>query len=67
MNRSRMQILVLFCLSALSASGGDWRQFRGPQGNGVSEEQGLPTNLDAGRNIAWKSSLLAGAFPAPSW
>ena len=38
----------------------NWPQWRGPQGNGVSQATGLPTTWSATDNIVWKTSL-------PSW
>jgi hypothetical protein len=57
------------CLPALAAAGFlaakaetpvDWPQWRGPQGNGISEAVDLPTNWDLENTIVWKT-------PLPSW
>ena len=47
-------ITLIFSLGVLRA--GDWTQFRGPQGNGVSSETGLPTTLTE-KNLKWKVEL----------
>ena len=49
-------LAILFGLSVLTpvSPGADWRQFRGPQGSGVSTETHLPGYLDAAKNSAWK-------------
>lgn len=39
------------------ASGGDWPQFRGPAGDGISVETGLPIQWDATTNVRWKIPL----------
>jgi len=36
---------------------GDWGQFRGPGGQGVSNEKGLPTTWSDSENLAWKTAL----------
>ena len=44
---------------------GDWTQFRGPAGNGVTLDPDLPTHLDPGRNIAWKVALPGRGLSSP--
>ena len=46
---------VLATAAAFSWSD-DWPQWRGPQGNGVSAEKGLPARWGA-RDVAWKARL----------
>jgi outer membrane protein assembly factor BamB len=41
----------------LSTLGADWRQFRGPNGLGISEEKGLPVTWSVDSNVAWKTKL----------
>lgn len=36
---------------------GDWTQFRGPGGSGVSEETGLPIRWSATESVRWKADL----------
>lgn len=36
---------------------GDWSRFRGPAGQGKSEETGLPVRWSAGESIFWKAEL----------
>ncbi len=55
----------LVCLTPLIAQASDWRQFRGPQGTGVSDETQLPTTLDAGKNLAWKTALPGRGLSSP--
>jgi outer membrane protein assembly factor BamB len=47
--------LVLLLVSATSA--GDWPQFRGPNGSGVSPETKLPITWGKDKNIRWKAPL----------
>ncbi len=43
----------------------DWPQFRGPNCNGVADETGVPTVLDAGRDLAWKIDLPGRGLSSP--
>src|SRR5262249_35025103 len=45
-----------YLLSGL-AQAENWPQWRGPTGDGVSEETGLPLKWSEHFNVAWKSSL----------
>jgi outer membrane protein assembly factor BamB len=38
-------------------SKGNWPQWRGPNGDGISQETGLPTTWGEGKNIAWTLPL----------
>ena len=53
--------LVFFHVAALPG-GENWPQWRGPQGNGISDSTKLPTtwSLEKNENIVWKTEL-------PSW
>jgi outer membrane protein assembly factor BamB len=58
-------------LLAAAAAGADapkftWPQWRGPNGDGISKETGLPTTWGAGSNVAWTLDLpgRAGSTPA---
>lgn len=47
---------LLVCL-AQTLIAGDWTQFRGPGGQGISEDKGLPVTWAETENIAWKTAL----------
>ena len=53
--------LILLALASLSlarfASAADWPAFRGPQGNGWSDEKNVPTMWGKDQNIQWKVKL----------
>src|SRR5437588_191740 len=53
----RVVALALVLLRAPGAPGGDWPQFRGPNGGGVSDERGLPVEWGPDRSIRWKAPL----------
>ena len=56
--------IILLCLGFLPASG-DWPQWRGPAGQGVSPEIGLPARWSSSKNIAWKKSLAGTGASSP--
>src|SRR4051794_29410846 len=53
-------LLPLLGIAALTA--GDWPGWRGPTGQGISDEKALPTEWDAktGKNVLWKAPLPGG-------
>jgi outer membrane protein assembly factor BamB len=44
---------------------GNWPQWRGPAGQGVSDESSLPSEWAPGRNIAWKTALPGRGHSSP--
>ncbi len=52
----RSLTLFLVVMTALSAAGEDWPQWRGPRGDGTSTESDVPTewNVETGQGIVWK-------------
>jgi outer membrane protein assembly factor BamB len=44
---------------------GDWPQFRGPNGTGVSAETGIPTEWGRENNIRWKADLPGRGISSP--
>ena len=44
---------LLLLLAAADAPAEDWRRFRGPNGTGVSDSKGVPTEFGPQRNVAW--------------
>lgn len=62
----RRTACVLFLLSApCTALTADWRQFRGPTGQGTSDEKGLPVRWSSQDNIAWKVKLPGAGASSP--
>jgi hypothetical protein len=54
--RSSASLFVgLFIIPAVLA--GDWMQFRGPGGLGVSDDKGLPEKWSETENVVWKTKL----------
>jgi len=54
------QILILLILLA-----SDWPQFRGPTGQGVSDEQGLPLTWSETKNVRWKVAIPGKGWSSP--
>jgi outer membrane protein assembly factor BamB len=55
---------VLLAVAA-RARADNWPQWRGPTGDGISKETGLPSEWGATKNVAWKLTLpgMSGATP----
>src|SRR5947207_1294202 len=53
---SRYQALVGL-LAGLLCQGSDWPGFRGPDGNAVSPDRGVPVHWSVSENVVWKTKL----------
>ncbi len=47
------------------AMAGDWPGFRGPMGNGISDEVGLPVSLNPKKHIDWQMDLPGRGLSSP--
>jgi outer membrane protein assembly factor BamB len=56
---------ALVLITAELATAGDWSQFRGPGGSGVSDETGLPTTWGPNENVRWKAELPGRSVASP--
>jgi len=68
MNRSSLFKATVFVILALSTqflSAGDWAQFRGPGGVGVSDEENLPSVWSEEENLKWKITLPGPGSSSP--
>jgi outer membrane protein assembly factor BamB len=54
MLRTAPLLALLLAFSTPWLCAGNWPQWRGPLGTGVSQERGLPTHWTASENVAWK-------------
>lgn len=50
-------LVVLLLAAASAATAGNWPAWRGPLGNGYSDETGLPLTWSATENVRWKTPL----------
>lgn len=53
-----------FLISSL-CSAADWTEFRGPQGNGISGETGLPVTWSKDEHVAWRSEVPGKGWSSP--
>jgi hypothetical protein len=63
--RRAATIVGLLLPLAAGARAGDWPMFRGPDGNGISAEKGLPLKWGPDRNVKWKVPLPAPGNSSP--
>jgi outer membrane protein assembly factor BamB len=61
----RIACLFTLVVSLSSAHGADWKQFRGPGGQGISTEKEIPTEWSAEKNITWKVTLPGAGASCP--
>jgi outer membrane protein assembly factor BamB len=55
--RTSRFVLLTVAIAAVPAQAQDWPEFRGPGGQGLSNERGVPLNWSEGKNIAWKTPV----------
>ena len=65
MTRLQTICVFFFTMAVGSVHAEDWRQFRGPGGQGITDEKGLPTEWSAEKNIAWKIKLPGAGASCP--
>jgi outer membrane protein assembly factor BamB len=61
MNRA---LFFFTLLSSLAVQAADWPQFRGPRGNGITDESNLPSKLTP-ESVAWKATLPGRGLSSP--
>jgi len=57
-----MSFLLFILLFVLPS---DWPQFRGPTGQGVSDERGLPLTWSENKNVRWKVAIPGRGWSSP--
>src|SRR5262245_38574003 len=62
--------LIVSCLLALvtacaARAGDNWPQFRGPDGNGLSDSRGLPVTWSETEHIRWKAAIHDKGWSSP--
>ncbi len=58
-------LLCAACLAPSPVDGENWPGFRGPTGQGLSHETGLPTKWSPTENIAWKTAIPGEGWSSP--
>jgi outer membrane protein assembly factor BamB len=61
----RTAYVLLFLTAPAMTWSADWRQFRGPTGQGISDQRGLPVRWSSQDNIAWKVKLPGAGASCP--
>jgi len=67
-HRSAMTLSIAISLLVAACTtlhGADWRQFRGPNGNGAAEEADVPTALNATNGPSWQANLPGRGLSSP--
>jgi outer membrane protein assembly factor BamB len=68
------KLFAALCLSLLASpgpaaepatGGANWAQWRGPDGQGVSPEKGLPTEWSSTKNVKWKTAVPGRGHSSP--
>jgi len=58
--------VLLFLLLSVSISAEDWPEFRGPTGQGSSDERGLPLTWSETKNVQWKVAIPGRGWSSPA-
>jgi outer membrane protein assembly factor BamB len=61
----RFALTYFLAFGLCSVMGADWTQFRGPDGQGITAEKGLPVTWSAHKNIVWKTPLPGPGTSSP--
>jgi outer membrane protein assembly factor BamB len=65
MKRAVLALVAVALPSGLRAEPATWSQWRGPGGQGVSSETGLPTDWSAERNVVWRADIPGRGHSSP--
>jgi outer membrane protein assembly factor BamB len=55
-----MKYAAIAALALVAAANPDWSRFRGPNGTGIANVTGLPTEFGPAKNVVWKAATPAG-------
>ena len=62
----RITLIAVVCLSFTATSfANEWRQFRGPNGQGRVDAKNLPTTWSETENIVWKTKIPGRGWSSP--
>jgi outer membrane protein assembly factor BamB len=56
---------MMIAATAPAVASADWPQWRGPRGNGVSDDRNLPVRWSATENVAWRADLGGAGVSSP--
>ena len=60
-----LTLASVLVLNTQPSSAGEWPQWRGPAGQGISTEKNLPTTWTATRNVKWKTPIAGRGHSSP--
>jgi outer membrane protein assembly factor BamB len=63
--RISVSLAIVLVQVALAQAGENWPQFRGPEGNGVSDARGLPLRWSEKENVKWKTAIHGRGWCSP--
>ena len=55
-----LSLALATLIAAGPADANDWSRFRGPNGSGVADSTGLPSEFGPDKNVVWKKALAPG-------
>ena len=55
-----LKSIVVIAAVLIAVSDPDWSRFRGPNGTGVAETSGLPSDFGPTKNVVWKAAVPPG-------
>ena len=58
-------LALAFVVLGSAAPAGEWPSWRGPHGDGTSDETGLPLRWSRGENVAWKTAIPGKGHSSP--
>jgi outer membrane protein assembly factor BamB len=64
-SRTRTAVLLTLSLAAHPHHAEDWPQFRGPTGQGVSTETGLPVRRSSESGVEWRTPIQGQGWSSP--
>src|SRR3954463_5933400 len=65
MNRFLFAACISMVLVSGARAGDNWPQFRGPDGNGLSDAKELPLTWSEEKNVKWKTPIHGKAWSSP--
>src|SRR5262245_42380669 len=60
-----VQIVGLFVAASCACGAENWPQFRGPNGDGMSDAKDLPVAFGESENLRWKAAIHGKAWSSP--
>lgn len=57
--------LLAFCTTSLLATAAEWKQFRGPDGQGHADAKTLPLKWSESENVQWKTPIPGRGWSSP--